>query len=365
MKVEIQKDQLAKQVSFAERIAAKNASSPVLGAILLSAKDTTLTLSATNIDLSFEAVVPAKVSTPGIVAIPASFLNNFISNLYDTSTITFELSDGNLSVKTNHSSSVVKAIPHAEFPAITRISEGKQEVIGKGVAHGLKSVWWAATATSIKPELSSVYLYHDGDTAVFVATDSFRLAEKRIKMKKAAEIPSILIPHKNVSELIRFLDQVKDTCDMYITNNQLALATDNMYISSRVVDAAFPDYKQIVPKDVKTEVTLLTQDFMQSCKLLQVFTDKFNQTIFSVVPNAKKVTVKTKNADLGETEVKLDGTVTGEPVEMSFNHRYITDIFGVLNTESIQLVFNGMARPLVMRGVGDNTFMYLVMPMNK
>ncbi len=365
MKVEIQKEELGKSISFAERVAGKNTTTPILGTILLKATGNLLTLSATNIDLSLEVTIPAKVHTAGTVAVPAQFLNNFVSSLYDTNKVVFELENNNLVVKTNHSSSVVKAIPHDEFPSIVRMGDGKQSVTAKDISQGLKSVWWAATAASIKPELSSVYMYHSGDNLIFVATDSFRLAEKRVQMKKVPESPPVLIPYKNIADIIRFLDQVKDTCDMFVSHNQIAFATPTMYLASRVLEGVFPDYKQVIPKDVKTTVTVLTHDLQQSCKLLQVFTDKFNQTVFTIAPDQKKFEVRTKNADVGETVVTLDVKAEGEPIEMSFNHRYVSDVFPVLTTESVTLVFSGLARPMVVRGIGDNTFMYLLSPMNK
>jgi DNA polymerase-3 subunit beta len=217
----------------------------------------------------------------------------------------------------------------------------------------------------MKPELSSVYVYSDEDELFFVATDSFRLAEKKIKAKKSPEISSLLIPVKNISEITRVLDAVKGDVDVALSKNQISFKYPGVYLTSRVVDGVFPDYKQIIPKKHTTSVTLLKQDLMNALKIATIFSDKFNKLAISIDVKEKKLKLTTKNADIGENTNMLDAVIEGESIEINFNYKYIVDCFHSVDSDSIVLEFNGLNRPLVIKGVNDSSFLYLVMPINK
>jgi DNA polymerase-3 subunit beta len=213
--------------------------------------------------------------------------------------------------------------------------------------------------------LSSILLLSEEDSVVFVATDSFRLSEKRVGVKKHKEFNQILIPFRNIGEIIRTLEDIKDDVDVYLNDNQIAFGYKDIYITSRVIDGAFPDYKQIIPKETKTEVILLKQDFVSALRISNIFSDKFSQVTFHIAPKEKTFKITTKSMDVGENVSELDAVVKGEEIMVSFNYKYIIDCFQSIDSDSISLSFLDASRAMTVRGVGDKSFLYLVMPMNK
>ena len=240
-------------------------------------------------------------------------------------------------------------------------------------------VWYASSVSDIKPELSSVYIYYHEGNAVFAATDSFRLAEKRIILKKDADkkqkgyqgsgedidFGQILIPFKNIPEIMRILEGINDDVSIELSKNQIAFNYKGIYLISRVIDGTFPDYRQIIPKETKTEVVLLKQDIMNALKISHIFSDKFNQIHVKISPKSGIFELRTNNKDIGETVYKLPGALTGEDIEINFNYRYIADCFQSIEADSISLSLCGLNRPMVIHPVGDTSFTYLVMPMNR
>jgi len=208
-------------------------------------------------------------------------------------------------------------------------------------------------------------MYSEEDSVVFVATDSFRLAEKRTGVKKHKEFTELLIPFKNVGEIIRTLEDIKDDADMHLSQNQIAISYKDIYITSRVIDGAFPDYKQIIPKEVKTEVVVLKQDLISALRISNIFSDKFSQVTFAVSPEDKTFKITTRNVDIGENINTVDAVIKGEELTINFNYKYIIDCFQSIDSDSISLTFSDSNRPMIVRGVGDKSFLYLVMPMNK
>lgn len=367
MKTEIIKDKLSEAVFKAEKISGRNMSLPVLNCLFLEAKEKELVIKATNLDLGIEIKVPAKTEQKGIVCVPAGILNNFISNISSDKSIVFEVKEGNLKVSTSKNSTLIKGVNYEDFPNIPVVEGGDIfKIDPKYIIKGLKSVYFSASNSNIKPELSSVMVENKDGYIYFVATDSFRLAEKKVSNKSVKnELHQILIPIRNIPEIIRNLDGVNEDVEVSLNKNQISFSFNGYYITSRVIDGTFPDYKQLFPKEFKTEVVLLKQDFLNAMKMSTVFSDKFNQITFKADPKAKKFTVETTNNEVGENKTEIDGALSGEPIVIKFNYRYILDSFQSIEADSVVLGLNDSSKPMVIKGVSDDSFSYLVMPMNR
>ncbi len=366
MNIECIKEKLAYAISKAEKVTGKNITLPILNCILLEAKDSKLTIKATNLDIGVEITIPVKVIKPGKIAVSGSVLYNFISNITNDKNVVLEVVADNLKVSTNHSESIIKAFPVDDFPNIPKVSSDKPFTFNvPNLIKGLKSVMYSSSSSTIRPVLSSILLTSEEDDVVFVATDSFRLAEKKVAVKKHKEFNQILIPFKNISEIIRTLEDIKEDVNVYLNDNQIAFSHNDIYVTSRVIDGNFPDYKQIIPKEVKTEVTLLKQDLVSGLKISNIFADKFSQVIFHISPKDKKFKITTKNMDIGENINNIDAVLKGEELTISFNYKYIMDCFQSIDSDSISLCFSDISKPMIIRGLSDKSFLYLVMPMNK
>jgi DNA polymerase-3 subunit beta len=200
---------------------------------------------------------------------------------------------------------------------------------------------------------------------VFVATDSFRLAEKKIKVKKSKGLDPMLIPFKNALEIIRTFENYNGDIDVVVSKNQLSINNENIHLSSRVVDGNFPDYRQIIPKDFTTKATVLKSDLMSALKLSSLFSNAFNQLLISFNPATKSVELSTKNNDIGEGKQTIKGLVDGEELLMSFNHRYVLDCLQVIESDSVILQIAGQGKPMIIGPSNNTSFTYLVMSMNR
>jgi DNA polymerase III subunit beta len=366
MKAECLKEKFYVAVSKAEKITGKNMTLPILSCVLIEAKNNFLTIKATNLDLGIEIKIPAKVLQEGVVAVPGSILNGFLSNLNNDKNLVLEVKEGNLNILGSSSQTTIKSHQSEDFPIIPKVKDGHiYDINSIDLAKGLRSVWYSASLSNIKPELSSVYIHTKEEGLVFVATDSFRLAEKTVKFKKNSEFEQILIPFKNVADLLKIINDEKDSLSINSTKNQISFEYKDIYIVSRVIDGVFPDYQQIIAKEFKTEVIVLKQDLINILKLSNVFSDSFNQINIKVSPKEKTLEIKSKNANVGENLNKMAAAVSGEEIEINFNHKYIIDCFQSIDSDSISLSFNGLNKPMVIRGVADKSFTYLVMPMNR
>ncbi len=368
MKLEINCKKLKEAVSLIERVAGKHQTLPVLSCVLLEITKNQLLLKATNLDVGVEVSIPTKSDSTGSVAIPAHTLSSFLSQITDQNQIvTMEIVSGNLNIKTNKSKGTIKTVSPDDFPSIPKIQDGQEYSISpEDFVHGLNSVFYSASVSSVKPELSSVYIYQDNEHITFVATDSFRLAEKKIKATAGTKINDTLIPFKNIQDIIRVLGSFNSSTTVKSNKNLISFENNGTYVVSRIIDGVFPDYRQIIPKNFTTEVTALKQDIINALKISNIFSDKFNQVHLTIDPKTKLFEIQTKNSDIGENQTTVDAALTGDRMEINFNYKYITDGFQSIDSDSVTLQLNGLNKPVVIKPVsGEQSFLYLVMPMNR
>jgi DNA polymerase III subunit beta len=366
MKIECVKSKLTESIYKTERIVGKNLTLPILSCLLLSVKNNTLTIQATNLDLGVRVSLPVRVFKEGAVAVPGGVFYSFVSQLQNDGNVTLETEEDNLLVSTSNTKTLIKTYNPDDFPIIPSVSGSPLlKIPAQDFIKGFKSVWYSSATSSMKPELSSVFVRQTDDGLVFAATDSFRLAEKKIISKGVKDFGSILVPYRNTAEIIRVFEETKDQIDVHISKSQVSLNHNNTYLVSRVVDGNFPDYEQIIPKDFKTEVVVLKQDILNALKISTVFSDNLNQINFKVVPAKKLFEVKTENSNIGRNTVSFEAVLKGDELNINFNHKYIVDCFQSIDSDSVSLGFNGEHKAMVVKGISDRSFTYLVMPMNR
>ncbi|MBI3305568.1 DNA polymerase III subunit beta [Candidatus Nomurabacteria bacterium] len=367
MKLECKTEELKSKVSLIERITGKNLTLPVLNSILLIASGKSLKLRSTNLSLGVEVEIRAKIEKEGIAAISGSVLNGVFSNIYQNENIHLEVADGNLLIQAKKSKIKLKGQPHDDFPTIPRVAGTSFEIDPKKLSEGIRSVYYSSSPSDIKPEISSVYMYTDDDNLVFVSTDSFRLAEKKIKIKGIPEIEGILLPFKNVGEIIRVFGDLTSAIKICFNKNQISFSSDDVYLTSRVINGIFPDYRQIIPKTsaITTGAVVLKQDLLNALKISNIFSDKFNQVNLRISPKEKFFELSSHNNDVGENKTNLDAAITGLDIELSFNYKYFLDCFQSITTDSVSIKLAGAGSPIMINPVGDASFTYLIMPMNR
>lgn len=364
MEIRIPTPQIQKTLDLVGRISTKHVTLPVLQCVLIHAQKNTITIRATNLEISVEAVVVGEVVEDGTVAVPAQTLWQTIQ-LISQSEVVLRLEEQVLVVETKQTKTSIKTVPHEEFPIPHRLSGVAHTVQRSLFALAIKTAAFAASQSSIKPELGSIFIQQKKEhTLTFVATDSFRLMEKSVPQKGLVFDQPIMVPQKNALELARLCDLLTSDPELFVTDNQCALSfSEGVYVISRLVTGSFPDYTQIIPKEYVTHVTVLKDDLQKALKKTNVFLNKFRQVSMAITSDG--LTISSQNTEIGHVTDTVAATVEGEELTLNFNQQYVVDPISHINDESLILHFAGLGRPLVIEGVRDRSVRYLVMPMNR
>ncbi len=366
MKIESTVEKLNTLINRIQKVSSKNLSLPILENVLIIAQNNSLTLRTTNLHVGTEVVIPVKTEGNGEVAVKLDLFVNIINSLDKNHKIFLETDENTLMIKTPKSEMVINTYSTSDFPTLPQVTDGSEFIIPIDVfIDGLKSVMYAASLSEIKPEISSVYLHMIDNELVFVSTDSFRLAEKRVVIPGLEEFNPIIIPIKNVQELIKTFNGIEGEVLLKVGKNQISLQNNEIYFTSRIIDGNYPNYIQIIPKEEKTSTIILKDDLITSLRLLSVFSDAFHQILLKVDSKKNSIRLKSRNTEVGENDTEIDAVVEGEDIEMYFNNKYLSDALSALQEDSIQFSFTEKNKPFVVKSVGDNSFLYLIMPMNR
>ncbi len=366
MKIEILRENLERAAQIAARVSNKGLSLPVLGCVVLVVSDNRAVLRATNLDVSVEVNLKAKVFSQGVAAIPAHVFLQTVSALTDQK-LTLKTSGNSLVIDGERGTTAITTVDPAEFPNLPYVKDGDGTTVvipTRDFMAALRSVAFSASTSTIKPELSSISLTIEGGELVAAATDSFRLAEVKIPVKAKSSINALLLPQRNIADIMRSMEQ-SETVEMRAGENQCSFVTELGFLTSRTVDGAFPDYRAIIPRDTVASAACLKEDAIRAFKKIAIFTDTFNQVHLSLKPSESKFTVRAVNASVGETVDSIPATLDGEDIDINFNARYITEALSTVGGDSISFGVAGHGKPMIMTDVPHRGFTYLVMPMNR
>lgn len=365
MEINISHSQLIKALELITKISTKHVTLPVLQCVLIDATGSEIILKATNLELGIKVVVAGRITEPGMIAIPASTFLQSVQYI-NQSEITLRVEESVLLIESAQTNTSIKSIPADEFPNIHEL-DGEGLVLNRSLfALGIKTTAFAASLSSIKPELGSVYIQQKKEhTLTFVSTDSFRLMEKTVPQKGVILNHPFLVPQKNAMELARICDLLESDPVMVVTENQCSLMfkQEGVYITSRLVSGSFPDYEQIIPKEYVTKVTLLKNDLQNAFRKTSIFLNKFLQVSLTITDGS--LTVSSQNNEVGHITDTIKAVVSGDELTLNFNQQYVIEPLGHITDDSLILNFAGIGRPLVITGANDHSLRYLVMPMNR
>ena len=366
MNISIEKKLFSEAVHIVARFSErKNTTLPALSSILIIAGDEGIKMRATNLETGIDLKLKGEVKDEGVVAIPAALLQQIASSLTHEGNITLEHTGDIVSVISGTGKSSIKTVSYDDFPSIPFPENPKNRIIIPGVLLRtlFTSIASCASTSTIRPELASIYLSIEGGVLTAVATDSFRLAEKKIPLINKGTQGKFLIPAKNALDIAQALPD--DDIIMSFDEHQCAFVSTIGMLVSRLTNAVYPDYRQIIPKESIVEAVVLRRDLETALKQTTIFSDSFQKVNVKFDPKKNTLSLFTRNSELGESSEVLSARISGSAIDLSFNYKYLSAALALTGVESLSLLAAGIGRPLVIKGVGDTSLLYLVSPMNQ
>jgi DNA polymerase-3 subunit beta len=374
MKISCLQENLARGLSVVSRAVAARSTLPVLGNVLIATEKGRLKIAATNLELAVSCWIGAKVDEEGATTIPARTLIDFVNSLPpERIDMALNVKTQTLHLKCARYDANIKGIDASEFPIIPTLGDGKRiELEPEILREMIEQVSFAAATDESRPVLTGVIAKFEHDQVTFAAADGFRLSVRRATLTKPVEQPvHAIIPAKALQEVGRVSGDQEEPVEISITENrsQALFRLTNIEIVSQLVDGVFPDFTRIIPESHTTRTTVTTAELQSAVKASSVFAREAMNTVrLQIAPagemGAGKMTITATSAESGDNLGEIDATVDGEPVEIAFNARYLSEVLGVLHTPQVALETSGSASPGVVKAIGRDDFTHVIMPMH-
>lgn len=361
MKLQVTQENLNRALSTVARVANTRSTLPILANILIRTSNNRLSISATNLDIAITSNIGAKISQEGSITVPARLMQDFINSL-PAGVIDLDLQDNKLHISTGKYNSTINGIIADDFPVMPAISDkNKWSIPTTDFKPALQQVVLAASSDETRPVLTGILIYSENDKLFMAATDSYRLAEKEISTTK--QDVNILVPASSMQELLRVISDDEKNIIVFCDDQQVKFISGDTELISRLIDGKYPDYKKLIPTKFEHQATLQKSELLSVTKVSSLFARENAGSVNIVLDkNTKTLSIKSVASQLGENTAEATAKITADG-SITLNSKYLLDALSVIQGEEIVFGFNGKVEPTILRGVGHDDYLHVIMPL--
>jgi DNA polymerase III subunit beta len=371
MNVSVMQENLARGLQVVSRAVSSRATLPVLANVLLKTENAGVKLTATNLEIGINCWVPGKVSEEGEITVPAKLITDLVASL-PNQRIDLQLSakDRTLKLTCGNNRASIKGIDAEEFPVVAAIGDAAlTSVDARVLREALSEVVFAAASDESRPILTGVLTKFVGDTMTLAAADNYRIAVRSVKLDRPVQPElSIVVPARSYAELMRVLPDAEAPIEITVTPNksQALFHLEGIDLVSRLIEGQFPNYEPVIPTGHTSRAVLDRESFLAGTRRASIFArDSANIVKIELGggdTNGSAVSITAHAADIGDNADALDATVEGSATTIAFNARYLIDVLSNLGAEEAALELSGPLAPGVIRGVGKDDYVHVIMP---
>lgn len=367
MKLIVLRGNLLEAISSVERAIGGGSNLPILKNVLLKTEEGKIVLVTTNLELAITHSFSGKIIENGEITIPLAIFSTIVRNL-SSERITLELKGKKAHITTDNYEAIIQGQDAKEFPIIPELHNKTQYLqMSTGVfTEAISSVIVSTQHSEIRPEISGIFIYSESDEVILAATDSFRLAERKLdisQVKSTLNGVRVIIPLRTAEEMLKiFTSRPDENISIFIDPTQILFKTETIKAVSRLVDGNFPDYHAIIPKQVKTEAFIPRQEFISAIKLTSSFSGRANDISISVGDNKKFIELSSSDSALGENHYKVPIRLKGEKFDLVLNWKYVIDGLRIFKGKEIVFGVNAPDKPILIKSLEEQRLLYVAMP---
>lgn len=372
MKLTIKKDLLLDGLNKVSKAISTKNLIPVLAGIKFDLKKKKLTLTASDNDITIQTVVTStkeddfRVEKEGSIIVSGKYMLDIVRKLPDKY-INIEVFDElKILIYTENSEFSLNGISEDEYPNINLDESKKKVTINNKVFKNIvNQTAFASSNEETKPVLTGINFNIVGDVLECNSTDSYRLANKVVKLEKSSEENfNIVIPSHNILEFTRILDDDEEgNVEMHISNNKVLFIYKNLKFQSRLINGTYPNTSNLMPKEDFLIVYTKLNDLYNVIDRASILTSDKDKNIVTLETNGNVLTLKSSSQEIGRVEEKMNITKNNEEeIRISFSAKYMMEALKSFSTETVEIHFVGEIKPILVKSSEDETLTQLVLP---
>lgn len=364
MKFKTQAEAFSQKLSLVQGISERRATMPVLSHVLITVNKSKIEISATDLETTMSTWCDAEVLGEGSLAIPARKLFEIVKELPEGEIEIEEI--GNHWIEIRASSAVFKiaGLPSEDFPIIPELhSDQLFSVQSSVIEEMISKTIFAVSPDELRRNLAGIYFEEAGDKGVrLVATDGHRLSlvEKEIDTKVKFG-KGFVVPKKGVGELRKVL-KLSEKLKIGVGDNFFMAEGEDIILVARLIDADFPDYKQVTPESTKLSLSLEKANLLSALRRVSILSSEKTRSVkFNI--DKDSLTLVSVSPEVGEAKETVSLSYSGDPVELGFNARYLMDVLEVISEDRVEIGLIDELSPAVIKPEGEEIYLSVIMPM--
>ena len=375
MKVTVLQENLARGLGIVSRAVSSRSTLPVLANILIASDEGRLRLSATNLEMGITCWIGAKIEQEGSTTVPARTFADLVNTLpADQVLLKLNTSTQTLNVRGGTSTNDIKCIDAQEFPPLPVPDfNGAVQINSGDFREMIHQVAFAASTDEARPVLMGVLVQVDKDNLTMAAADGFRLSVRKAILSAPMPAPvSAIVPAQALKELARVATDGEEPIYMVLPKGrgQVVFRVKDVEVVSQLIDGTFPDFQQIIPRKYNSRTLVSTSSLLKACKQAEIFAREGSNVARLNIKTAQgemqpsEVEISATSEETGKNETIVEATVDGSGVLIAFNVKFLREVLEVIRSPNVALETSAANAPGVVRPVGDDDFLHVIMPMH-
>ncbi|MDD2364627.1 MAG: DNA polymerase III subunit beta [Desulfuromonadaceae bacterium] len=371
MEFKIDKEQFLKSLQKIQGIVEKRTSMPILSNVLLEATESSLLVTATDLEVGMKSSYAAEVINPGKITVSAKKLYEIVKELPNQQISFLSKENDWVEIKCGKVQFNIVGLSPDEFPYFPDVKEENLFEIETSLLRGMiEKTSYAICTDETKYNLNGIFTKVeeglDGNNSLkMVSTDGHRLSIASVNFKGTAGpelLKGVILPKKGVYELKKITDEESETLLFGFMDNSAVVKKGDSYMVMRLVDGEFPDYNRVIPTSNTQVVKVYKEDFSRSVRRMAILSsEKFKGIMLEISSNG--VRISSSNPELGDAMEELDVSYEGEPISVRFNARYLLDVLSVAETDRVEMKFKDELSPSIIVPENSDSFLAVIMPM--
>ena len=365
MKATIERAILLKSLGHVQSVVERRNTIPILSNVLIEAReDGSIRLMATDLDLQVDESVPATVTQPGATTVSAHTLFDIVRKLPEGSQVELTAAEGKMQVVAGRSRFNLSTLPRDDFPVI---AEGdlptRFELPAATLRQIIEKTRFAISTEETRYYLMGIFLHVVEEQLRAAATDGHRLARVTVARPEGAEgMPDVIIPRKAVAELYRLLEELEGTVEISLSPTKVRFGLGSAVLTSKLIDGTFPDYNRVIPTANDKLLKLDPMSFSAGVDRVATIASEKTRAV-KISLDRDRVTLSVTSPENGLATEELAADYGADGLEIGFNARYLLDILGEIDGDTVEVHLADAAAPTLLRENDKSNALYVLMPM--
>ena len=347
---------------------------PITQHVLLDAAGDVITLSATDAEtIAITYTIPASIEEAGSITMPSRLLSDFVATL-PRERIEMRLAERsrqvNLTCARNTAS--IGGMDPDDFPPIPPVgADGALVMDSERLRAAISQTVFSAATDDSRPVLTGVHFAIKGKQLRLAAADGFRLSVHTMELDGEAEERAVIVPARALNELGRLLAEASVTAVTMTFNpahTQVQFDLGHAKLIAQLIQGTFPNYEQLIPASTATRTEVGVSEFIRETRIASIFARDGSGIVRLIATPGRggdpgRLLVIARADEVGDNEGEIDAIVEGEEAKIAFNGRYLTEVLNVVGADRVAIETTSPSSPGVLRPIGDDRFVHVVMPM--